>query len=86
VRHFASPDFWYHYRQLPETIRQLADKNFRILKEDPRHASLRLKKIGVFWTARAGLHYRAIAKDRSEGLVWIWIGHHSAYDEITKGG
>ena len=19
------------------------------------------------------------------GLVWIWIGHHSAYDEITKG-
>jgi len=52
VRHFASPDFWYHYRQLPENIRALADKNFVLLKTNPRHPSLRLKKAGVFWSAR----------------------------------
>jgi hypothetical protein len=48
LKHFASPDFWFHYRQLPENIRDLADKNFALLKESPRHPSLRLKKVGIF--------------------------------------
>jgi hypothetical protein len=26
LKHFASPEFWFHYRQLPEDIRDLADK------------------------------------------------------------
>jgi len=30
-----------------------------------------------------GLHYRALAKDRSEGLVWFWIGPHDVYDRLT---
>lgn len=84
MKHFASPDFWYHHRRLPDAVRDLADKNFQILKENPRHSSVRLKKIGIFWTARVGLHYRAIAKERSEGLIWIWVGHHSSYDQILK--
>jgi len=69
LNHFASPEFWFHYRQLPEEIQKLADKNFELLKSDPRHASLHLKKVGPFWSARVGLHYRALAKDRAEGLV-----------------
>jgi len=69
VNHFASPDFWFHYRQLPPEIRDLADKNFELLKQNLRHPSLRLKKVGVFYSARVGLHYRVLAKERSEGLV-----------------
>lgn len=84
VNHFASPDFWFHYRQLPPEIRNLADKNFDLLKKNSRHPSLRLKKIGVFYSARVGLHYRAMAKSRSEGLVWFWIGHHSEYDRLLE--
>jgi hypothetical protein len=26
LNHFADPDFWLHYRQLPDEIRELADK------------------------------------------------------------
>jgi len=48
VTHFASPDFWFHYQQLPPEIRDLADKNFELLKQNPRHPSLRLKKVSVF--------------------------------------
>jgi len=44
MKHFASPDFWFHYRLLPETIQNLADKNFTFLKENPNHPSLKLKK------------------------------------------
>ena len=82
MKHFASTDFWDSYPRLPESIQNIADKNFVLLKENPRHSSIRLKKIGSFWSARVGLQYRAIAKERSEGLVWI--GHHSEYDQLLK--
>jgi hypothetical protein len=54
LNHFATPGFWFHYRQLPPDIRELADKNFALLRNDPRHPSLRFKKIGQFWSARVG--------------------------------
>jgi hypothetical protein len=84
LKHFASPEFWFHYRQLPENIRDLADKNFALLKESPRHPSLRLKKVGIFWSARVGLRYRALAKERAEGFVWFWIGSHLDYDRLIE--
>jgi hypothetical protein len=52
------------------------------LKQNSRHPSLRLKKAGAFWTVRVGIHYRAVAKERTEGLIWFWIGHHSEYDRL----
>jgi hypothetical protein len=84
MKHFATPEFWSHYRQLPAEIRQLADKNFELLQQNPRHSSLHFKKVGNYWSARVGLHYRALAKERSEGLVWFWIGHHSEYDQLLR--
>ena len=68
---------------LPDAIRELADKNFQLLKANPRHSSIRLKKVGGFWSVRVGLHYRALAKDHPEGLLWWWIGPHGTYDRIT---
>jgi hypothetical protein len=82
LNHFTSPRFWYHYRQLPPEIQKLADKNFEILKADPRHKSLRLKKVGAFWSARIGLNYRAVAKERSDGLNWFWIGTPDEYKNV----
>ena len=84
MRHFATPGFWFHYRRLPLAVRQLADKNFALMRDDPHHPSVRLKKIGAFWSARVGLHYRALARERAEGLVWFWIGHHSEYDRLVR--
>jgi hypothetical protein len=84
LKHFANQGFWHHYRRLPDDIQRLADKNFDLLKRDPRHPSLRLKRVGLFWSARVGLEYRAVAKERTEGLVWIWIGRHDAYADFIK--
>ena len=84
MNHFATPEFWFHYRQLPVHVRDLADRCFELLLTDPRHPSLHLKRVGTFWSARIGLHYRALARDRDEGLVWFWIGHHSRYDQILS--
>lgn len=84
MKHFATPEFWAHYRRLPDEVRQLADKNFALLRQSSQHPSLRLKKVGIYWSARVGLHYRALAKERTEGLVWFWIGHHTEYEQVLK--
>jgi hypothetical protein len=83
VNHFATLDFWFHYRNLAGEIRDLADKNFALLRADP-HPSLRFKKVGRFWSARVGLHYRALALERPDGLVWFWIGAHSEYERLLR--
>ena len=84
MKHFANPAFWDAYRKLPEQVRELADKNFALLKQDPQHASLHLKKVGRFWSVRVGLRYRALAVEVEAGLLWFWIGSHSDYDAMLK--
>jgi hypothetical protein len=45
MKHFATPQFWECYARLPETIQQLADKNYLLLKENPAHPSLHFKQM-----------------------------------------
>jgi hypothetical protein len=84
MNHFATPEFWAHYRKLPLEIQRLADKNFALLRQDEQHPSLRLKKVGDYWSARVGLQYRVLAKEREDAFVWFWIGHHNEYDQLLK--
>ena len=82
MNHYASPRFWALYHVLPEHIRALADKNYALLKANPRHPSLQLKKIDELWAVRVGAHYRALGLDVEDGIYWIWIGTHAEYDTI----
>ncbi len=84
MRHFASPSFWEHYDKLPRAIQEVADKNFELLKADPKHPSLHMKKVGRYWSIRAGKKYRAVGVDIDEGILWFWIGVHSEYDKIIE--
>jgi hypothetical protein len=85
MRHYASSRFWQCYNSLPESVQQLADKNFRLLREDPTHPSLEFKKVGRFRSVRVGLHYRALAVEVDDGFVWFWIGTHADYDRLIAG-
>ena len=84
MSHFTTPQFWQLYNTLPSEIQQLADKSFALLKADAGHSSLRLKKVGPYWSARVGAHYRVLATERAEGLVWFWIGPHAVYDALIR--
>jgi hypothetical protein len=87
MNQFALPRFWRHYRQLPDDLQKLADKNYQLLKVDPWHPSLRLKKVGKtkqLWSVRVGMHYRALGLDKPEGIVWFWIGTHAEYDRLLS--
>jgi hypothetical protein len=83
LTHYAAPSFWRAYRQLPKAIRALADKQFQLLKSNPQHPSLHFKRVGRFHAARVGAHYRALAVDAPDGILWFWIGSHAQYDRIA---
>ncbi len=82
MKHNTTPKFWELYNSLPEQIQRLADKNFGLLKADSQHPSLHFKKIGDLWSARVGLHYRALGFDNEGGVLWFWIGSHADYDKM----
>lgn len=81
--HHASPAFWKAYEALPAGVRKIADKNYQLLKVDPRHPSLHLKKAGWYWSVHVGLKYRALALDVDDGVLWFWIGTHAEYDRLV---
>jgi hypothetical protein len=85
VKHRANPKFWYFYEKLSPETQQLADRSFELLKRDARHPSLRFKKVGRFWSARVGIHFRAVAVESGEDLVWFWIGRHDEYAALIGG-
>ncbi len=82
MKHRATPRFCLGYRHLPQEVQRLADRCYESLRQDPQHPSLHLRKVGRFWSARVGLHYRALAVEEGDDLVWFWIGSHAEYDRL----
>lgn len=85
MKHRATPDFWYHYRQLPIEVQELADRCYEFLNQNSRYPSLHFKKVGSFWSVRIGIHYRALALEDGDDIVWFWIGTHAEYDQLLRG-
>ncbi|MES2603582.1 MAG: hypothetical protein V4603_01525 [Pseudomonadota bacterium] len=81
--HHASARFWQLYEALPAEVRAVADKNYTLLRSNPRHPSLHFQKIGTLWSVRAGMHHRALGTEVDDGLLWIWIGTHGDYDKLV---
>ena len=44
--HRTSVRFWTHFARLPESVQKVARQNFELLKDNPSHPSLHLKKEG----------------------------------------
>jgi hypothetical protein len=55
------------------------------MKRDPSHPSLQFKLMGAgkLYSARVGLHDRALGLPRPEGVHWFWIGTHCEYDKLV---
>ena len=85
MRSRATPRFWAAYRELPAEIRSLAQKTYRLFRENPAHPSLHFKKIhdrdGIY-SARVHLGYRAVGLLEDDEIPWFWIGTHAEYDRL----
>lgn len=84
MKHFASAKFWDCYEKLPKDVKELANKNFELLKSDPKHPSLHFKQIRELWSVRVGKHYRALGLNKPDGIIWFWVGSHTDYDRLIR--
>ncbi|WP_278000302.1 hypothetical protein [Nodosilinea sp. LEGE 07088] len=70
--HYATRRFWQCYNVLPEHMQRTADECYKLLKTDPSHPSLHVKKLGKnYWSVRAGLSYRALGVAVENGISWF---------------
>jgi hypothetical protein len=84
LKHRATASFWKRYEALPKEAQAAADKSFQLLKTNPQHPSLHFKRVtSDLWSARVGIHYRALALEAEDGFDWVWIGRHAEYDKIV---
>jgi hypothetical protein len=80
--------YWQGFDELPEDIRKLAEKNYKLWKKSPSHASLRFKQIHEtlpIFSFRVGLKYRTIGiQTDDEKIAWFWIGSFEQYQDVIN--
>jgi len=85
VRSRTTSRFWDAYAELPEQIKRRARKAYELFDENPRHPSLRFKKVHAerpIYSVRITRDYRAVGVQREASIIWFWIGSHEDYDRL----
>lgn len=83
MNHFTDPEFWKRYVKLRPEVQEAAQKNFKLLKSNPKHPSLHFKQVKKYWSVRVNLETRALAVTTGEDFIWFWIGGHKEYERIV---
>lgn len=67
---FLLPEFLVLYRTLPDSVRQQARQAYSLFQQNPHHPSLRFRQVHPIrpvFSARVGLHYRAVGIRQGDG-------------------
>lgn len=87
MRSEVTDEFKKRFNELPDEVKQLARKAYRLWKSNPAHPSLRFKEIQAqdsIWSIRIGLGWRALGLRRNDVITWFWIGFHADYDKLIR--
>jgi mRNA-degrading endonuclease RelE of RelBE toxin-antitoxin system len=85
VKSHMTPRFRMLLASLPEDVRRQAREAYRLFSENPRHPSLRFKRVredNPTHSVRIGARYRALGYFEGDTIVWVWIGTHAEYDRL----
>ncbi|NCZ97484.1 hypothetical protein EBZ02_10145 [bacterium] len=73
---------------LPKDIRKKARDAYKLWQRDPKHRSLRMKKVdkeGDVWSVRIDRQHRAVGVMEEGAMIWFWIGKHDEYERLLGG-
>jgi hypothetical protein len=73
------------FASLPDGVRRQAERAYRLFRSDPRHPSLRFKKVDEdanIYSVRISLGYRALGVMEASTVVRFWIGSHAECDRL----
>lgn len=86
VRHIRTAEFKKCYGKLSQPIQESADKQFKLLKENPQHPSWQFRQLSSrsdCWYARVTDNYRALATRYQNVYIWFWIGTKAKFQVLT---
>ncbi len=73
---------------LPEQVQKQTREVYYQFKQDPRHPSLRLKKVHpelLIYSAWISTSYRAVGQLEGDTVIWFWVGSHTEYEMLLSG-
>jgi hypothetical protein len=83
----TTADFREAFAELPLHVQRQARAAYRRFQQDPQHPGLHFKRIHdtePIYSARVGLHYRAVGVVDNDSIAWFWIGSHADYDALLE--
>ncbi len=85
MKSHLTQDFMACFGKLPDRIKRLARKNYRLWETNPNHPSLHFGRVGRKYPAysvRVGIGWRVLGVREGDTMVWFWIGSHAEYDRL----
>jgi hypothetical protein len=73
------------FEALPAEVQREANAAYARFRQNPRHPGLHFTQVHgaqAVYSARVGLHYRALAVRQPDHWLWFWIGTHAEYDRL----
>lgn len=79
--------FYQLFSQLPADAQRQTRTAYRLFLANPRHGSLQFKRVSArdpsIYSARIGIHYRALGILDGDTVTWFWVGSHEEYDKLV---
>ena len=83
MKSLTTADFREMFADPPPQVQRQARAANRRFQQNPQHPGLHFKQVHAtepIYSARVGLHYRAVGIVDGEDIAWFWIGSHADYD------
>ncbi len=77
------------FNNLPSEIQRRAEIAYKMFDQNPRHPSLRFKKVRsveLIYSVRITRDYRALGLMEKNEILWFWIGSHDDYEQLLQSG
>jgi hypothetical protein len=81
----TTKQFWNLLTALPEQVRRQAREAYRRFQQDPNLPGLEFKRVHAklpIYSARIGIHYRAVGTMSNDEIVWFWVGSRGDYGAL----
>ncbi|HPZ08806.1 MAG TPA: hypothetical protein PL110_11870 [Candidatus Eremiobacteraeota bacterium] len=84
---YLMDDFLSYFEKLPQKVKKMARKNYRLWRQNPYHPGLQFKQIHsreLIFSVRVGKGWRALSLKESDDIFWFWIGSYADYDKLIS--
>lgn len=75
--------YWDTFEDLPEDVKKLAEKNYKLWRESKNSPGLRFKQIHKslpIYSFRVGMKHRTVGVEAPDGkIAWFWVGSFETF-------